>query len=254
MSEQKNELKKVLAENGNFDAEKAKQTAERAVFRFNRRVKWTERTGLFIFLIFFAVFVFALIQFAAAYTTKAMIAYSLATLISFGMGLSTALIAGVQTMLMRVLKEIKQSQLEHLGFAAECNVSQSGDGPFSDVRPRVLAWREIAGWKLAFVATAFLVLLGTRWFSAYIWPSDMARFDGAPVTIEAPQIGAPVYYTIYIRMDKGVCKVSRITSEHKQSELFTMGKGFVNNGTLPPGDSLRLDPQGNEGEYWVRFE
>lgn len=33
-----------------------------------------------------------------------------------------------------------------------------------------------------------------------------------------------------------------------------MGKGFVNNGTLPPGDSLRLDPQGNKGEYWVRFE
>ena len=74
------------------------------------------------------------------------------------------------------------------------------------------------------------------------------------MTIEAPRIGAPVYYTIYIRMDKGVCKVSRITPEHKQSELFWMGAGFVSNGTLPPGDSLRLDPQGNKGEYWVRFE
>lgn len=67
-------------------------------------------------------------------------------------------------------------------------------------------------------------------------------------------MGAPIYYTIYLRMEQGACQVSRVSPEHKQSELFSMGKGFVTNGKLAPGDSLRLDPQGNKGEYWVRFE
>ena len=85
-------------------------------------------------------------------------------------------------------------------------------------------------------------------------PSDMAHFEGAPVTIEAPRIGVADLLQIYLRMDQGVCKVSRVTPEHKQSELFWMGEGLVTAATLSAGDSLRLDPQGNKGEYSVRFE
>ena len=90
--------------------------------------------------------------------------------------------------------------------------------------------------------------------SVHHWPVNMAHFAGAPVTIEAPHLGAPIYYTICIHMDHGECKVSDITPEHKQLELFSMGEGFVGHHILPPGDSLRLDPQGNKGEYSVRFE
>ena len=71
-------------------------------------------------------------------------------------------------------------------------------------------------------ASAFVTLR----LSAPVWPSDMARFEGAPVTIEAPRTGAPVYVQLYLRMDQGQCKVSRVTPEHEQSELFWMGKGF----------------------------
>jgi hypothetical protein len=100
---------------------------------------------------------------------------------------------------------------------------------------------------------AVTVVVATRWLPDRVWFSDMAHFEGAPVTLDAPRIGAPVYVHVYLRMDQGVCRVSRVTPEQKQSEMFWMGKGSWHS-QLPPGDSLRLDPQGNTGEYWVRFE
>jgi hypothetical protein len=47
--------------------------------------------------------------------------------------------------------------------------------------------------------------------------------------------------------------VLRVTPQHEQHEIFWMGKGFATF-SLSGGDALRLDPQGNKGEYWVRFE
>ncbi|MGO8751964.1 MAG: hypothetical protein ACLQNE_38975 [Thermoguttaceae bacterium] len=120
--------------------------------------------------------------------------------------------------------------------------------------PRALSWREYIAWLLATAVVATASAFVTLWYSDCVWPSDMARFEGAAVTIEAPRIGAPVYVHVYLRMDQGVCKVSRVTPEHKQSALFWMGKGSWHGGRLSAGDSLRLDPQGNQGEYWVRFE
>ena len=56
-------------------------------------------------------------------------------------------------------------------------------------------------------------------------------------------------------MDKGACKVLRITPEHQVTMSLLVSE--VNSsriGLFLPGDSLQLDPQGNKGEYWVRFE
>lgn len=113
------------------------------------------------------------------------------------------------------------------------------------------------GERLAWIFVLVLVGVASSYYSVWaadIWPSDMMEFEGAPVTIEAPRVGAPVYYRLYLRMDRGLCKVSRVASGHQESELFRMGKGSVSPGRLSPGDALRLDPQGNPGEYWVRFE
>jgi hypothetical protein len=254
MSEYENELKSALAENGNFDAEKAKRLAAEAVSRFNFRLRWTERHGIIVLLLCIAVFEFAAIMFAKAFTTKAMIGYAIVMLLSYGIGLLVAVVSRITTMLLRVLKEIKQSQLEHLGYTADRKVSPSDAVlPFA-VRPQTLTRRETAGWSLALVIVAVTVVVATNRLSDRVWPSDMVRFEGTPVTIEAPRDASPVYYYLYLRMDKGSCKVLRVTPEGKQSELFWMGKGFVSPGRLSAGDSLRLDPQGNTGEYWVRFE
>ncbi len=83
----------------------------------------------------------------------------------------------------------------------------------------------------------------------------MASFEGRPVTIEAPRTHAPSYVQLYLRMDKGACKVLRITPEHRVTMSLLMSEGCSSRiGQFFPGDSLQLDPQGNKGEYWVRFE
>jgi uncharacterized membrane protein len=206
-----------------------------------------------VLLLCLAVFVFAAINFALAYTTKSMIGYAIVMLLSYGVGVVVSIFAQITSMLLRVMKEIKQSQLERLGCAAEANVSPSASMVPFLVRSRALSRRETVGWALATIIAVASVVVGTRRLPDRVWLSDMAHFEGTPVTLEAPRIGAPVRVHVYLRMDQGVCRVSRVTPEQKQSEMFWMGKGSWHS-QLPPGDSLRLDPQGNTGEYWVRFE
>jgi hypothetical protein len=80
------------------------------------------------------------------------------------------------------------------------------------------------------------------------------RFQGTPVAITPPQQSTgPVYLHLRLRMDDGVCKVSRGTGDGGYHELFTMGEGTWSQ-KLSPGEAIQLDPQGHGGEYSVRFE
>ena len=119
---------------------------------------------------------------------------------------------------------------------------------------RALSVREYIAWLLALVVIAGASGFVTARFSTSVWPSDMASFEDPPVTIEAPRTGAPSYVQLYLRMDKGACKVLRITPENRATMSFPMSEGSARIGQFSPGDSLRLDPQGNKGQYWVRFE
>ena len=56
--------------------------------------------------------------------------------------------------------------------------------------PRTLSWREYIAWLLATAVVATASAFVTLWYSDCVWPSDMARFEGEAVTIEAPRIGA----------------------------------------------------------------
>ena len=145
-------------------------------------------------------------------------------------------------------------QLAYLGYPVNRTVSPS-DGilPFA-VRSRALTRLETIAWSVAILTVAITVAVATPRLSDRIWPSDMSRFEGVPVTLDAPPgAGSPVYVHVYLRMDQGSCKVLRMTPQHEQFEFFWMGKGFATI-RLSGGDALRLDPQGNKGEYWVRFE
>ena len=155
MSENVNELKKALAENGNFDAEKARRLAAEAVSRFNLGLRWTERRGMIGLLLCMAVFEFAVIKFTLASTTKAMIGYAVVMLLSYGIGITAVFVSRIMSVLLRVLKEIKQSQLESLGYPAEREVSASNRArPFVG-RSRALGWWEIIGWLLAALSRRF---------------------------------------------------------------------------------------------------
>jgi hypothetical protein len=257
MSEHENELKKALAENGNFDAERASCAAATAGASFHRRLKLLARITWLRILILVAVAIVGLIGFIATSNSKATIGFAALALA----GLVAICVVDLQYRItntkVSLLKEMKFLRLECLGHPSgqTAALSQESDSTSTNLwRTAPLSLREDTLWYGAMILVALAGAFFAVWWSSYAWPFNMARFEGTPITVEAPRVGAPVYYTVYIRMEKGVCKVSRVTPEHKQSELFWMGKGFVSNGTLPPGDSLRLDPQGNKGEYWVRFE
>jgi hypothetical protein len=255
MSEHENKLKKALAENGVFDADQASEDANRASRWFDSRLKWAGRFAWMRIILVVVVFEFAFVKFYGAVSTRAMIGWAVVMVVTItGVG-TIAVQSWVAGTKISVLKEIKLLRLECLGRPTE-QVASSALGTFPVIAPprRALSWREYIAWLLALMVVAGASAFVTQRLSDSVWPSDMARFEGAAVTIEAPRIGAPVYVHVYLRMDQGVCKVSRVTPEHKQSELFWMGAGSWHGGQLSAGDSLRLDPQGNTGEYWVRFD
>jgi hypothetical protein len=83
---------------------------------------------------------------------------------------------------------------------------------------------------------------------------EPTRFHGTPVTITPPQPNTgPVFLHLRLRMNEGVCKVSRRTGDSGFHELFTMGDGTWGQ-KLSPGEAIQLDPQGHGGEYSVRFD
>ena len=255
MNEHENELKKALAENAPYDAEKAENEASRARQWFDSRLKWSGRISWMRIILVVVVFEFAFASFFVADSTRAMIGYAtmmVITMVLVGVIAVQSWVAGTK---IRLLKEIKLLRLECLGRPTEqVAVSDLGEFSMTVSLRRALSVREYILWLLALTVVAGASALVTVWLSARVWPPHMAHFEGAAVTVESPHLGAPIYYTLCIRMEHGECRVSDMTPEHKQLELFSMGEGFVGHNILPPGDSLRLDPQGNKGEYSVRFE
>jgi hypothetical protein len=252
MSEHENQWAKALATNGTYAAAKAKEASEAAVSEYVSGLKRTERVLWIYLMICVAVAVFAGEHFVFATSNKAMMGCGIAFLVALETTILVKLWYWIVNTKLTLQKEIRQSRIQ--GTTPESAAyAPTWLGEMSLGRPGLSPWERRA-WFLALVVVAVASAFLTQRYSDSIWPSNMARFDGAPVTIEAPRIGAPIFVHVYLRMDQGVCKVSRVTPENKQSEMFWMGAGSWHGGQLSGGDSLRLDPQGNKGEYWVRFE
>lgn len=255
MSEQENELKKALAENGNFDAAKAENEANQARRWFESRLKWSGRFAWMRIILVIVAFEFFLTSFVTAASTRAMIGYAAGMVITLVLVGTIAVQSWVAGTKISLLREIKLLRLECLGRPAEqAAPTDWKESPVTPSTRRALSVREYSAWFLALVVIAGASGFVTARFSTAAWPSGMARFEGRPVTIEAPRTSAPSYVQLYLRMDKGACKVLRITPDNRVTMSLPMSEGSARIGLFLPGDSLRLDPQGNKGEYWVRFE
>jgi len=255
MREHEDELKKALAENGVFDDGQASDDARRASRWFDSRLKRSGRIAWLRILFVVVVFEFAFVKFFGAASPKALLGYAVTmvcTIVGVGTIAVQSWVAGAKISLLR---EIKLLRLECLGRPAEQAASSGlGASPLMASARHSLSRWEYGAWLLALAVVALATVFVTDRFSDRVLPADMARFEGSPVTIAAPAIGAPVRVHIYLRMDRGVCRVSRVTPDHKQSDMFWMGQGSWHGSQLSGGDWLRLDPQGNPGAYWVRFE
>lgn len=251
MTEHDHELEQALAENGTFDAEKGRTIAADAIAQFHTRLQKTERLTWFYLVACLAVMVFAMLAFRSASSVKTMIGLGILLLVAYETSVLIKLWYWTVNTKLALLKAVKQLQWQLATGRAPTDTSLTETA--TGMRQPGLSLGERLAWIVVLVLAGVASSYYSGW-AAHIWPSDMVRFEGAPVTIEAPRVGAPVYYRLYLRMDRGQCKVSRVTPDRVESELFRMGKGFVSPGRLSPGDTLRLDPQGNPGEYWVRFE
>jgi hypothetical protein len=255
MSDRENELKKALAENGAFDDEKAESEASRARRWFDSRLRRSARFAWMRIIIVAVFFEFAFVNFYNAVGIRAMIGYAAMMVISIGAASAIGVQSWVANTLLSLLREIKLLRLECLGPQTEQPAAASARSlPKNFSRQLDVSLRERIAWILAMILIACASGFITLRLSDYVWPWEMAHFEGAPVTVEAPRAGAPVSYTMYLSMGQGQCKVSQVAPDGKETDLFWMGEGFVSHTTLTPSYSLRLDPQGNEGEYWVRFQ
>ena len=94
MSKHENELKKALAENGAFDADKAGNDANRARRCFDSRLKWSGRIAWMRIILVVVVFEFAFINFTVAVSTRAMIGYAAMMVITIILVLNQAILSG----------------------------------------------------------------------------------------------------------------------------------------------------------------
>ena len=129
MSEHENELKKALAENGDFDAEKAENDANRASRWFDSRLKWSGRFAWMRIILVIVVFEFAFINFVVAVSTKAMIGYAAMMVITIVLVGTIAVQSWVAGTKISLLREIKLLRLECLGRPTE-QVASSALGAF----------------------------------------------------------------------------------------------------------------------------
>ena len=127
MSENENELKKALAENGSFDAARAENEANQARRWFESRLKWSGHFAWMRIILVVVVFEAALTNFTMAGSTRAMVGYAATmtiTLVLVGVIAVQSWVAGTKISLLR---EIKLLRLECLGRPAEQVVQTIGE-------------------------------------------------------------------------------------------------------------------------------
>jgi hypothetical protein len=157
MSENANELKKALAENGNFDAGKANRAAIEASSYFDAQLRRHARVAWCCFIIVIAALEFAFIGFLLTFSMKAMAGFAIllvVTVILIGIFSIGFEIANTKIILLR---EVKLLRLEHLGLPADQNIAPVWKAvPVYNSIWHVLPLRENLVWFAALILVAIV--------------------------------------------------------------------------------------------------
>jgi hypothetical protein len=146
MSEHENELKRALAENGNFDAEKARRLGAETITRLRRGLIWRERLARLLVILCLAI-VLGNLEVVLLYdtSTKAIVLHAVVAVIVYAAAIEIAVLLGINRSRVSLLKEIKLLRLDGLYRSTgadvpatlESVVSSATDGP---------SWWERATW------------------------------------------------------------------------------------------------------------
>ncbi len=146
------DLKKALAENGAFDAEKAKETKRTALGVFQTKLRKVERYAFFYLCLCSWLIVFTMFSFMQSSSTKALLLYGLLLLVFFETTILIKLWYWVMNNKISVLKAVKQLELGHWTTDDAPQNDKTLQGPL-----RGLSRPERAGWLVALVCGCALI-------------------------------------------------------------------------------------------------
>ncbi len=146
------DLKKALAENGAFDAEKAKETKQAALGAFETKLRKVERYVFFYLCLCSWLIVFTMFNFMQSSSTKALFLYGLLLLVFFETTILIKLWYWVMNNKISVLKAVKQLELGHSTTDDVPQNDKTLQGPL-----RGMSRPERAGWLVALVCGCALI-------------------------------------------------------------------------------------------------
>lgn len=162
MTENIDPLKKALAENGNYDPEKAKPLAAEATSWFDSRIKRAARIMWIEIIVCIAVFEFAFHGFFFATGAKGMIGFAMMLVIVVVIILSVKLHYSITSTKLTLLKEIKLLQLGNSGQSISQSNVPAGKLAFSAPSLwRTLTPMENVRWFLALMLVALTFSFGS---------------------------------------------------------------------------------------------
>jgi hypothetical protein len=155
MSENAKELKKALAENGNFNVTKADRDAAAATSVFDAQLRRGARITLFCYLFVIALLEFAFVGFILTFSTKALVGFAILLVITIVLIVLFSIQYEISNTKLSLLREIKLLRLERLGMPSDQTIA-----PIRKAAPtgtslwHVLSPRETAAWFLALILVA----------------------------------------------------------------------------------------------------
>jgi hypothetical protein len=174
MSENANELKKALAEDGNFDAAKADRDVIEASSYFDSQLRRGARITFLNLIIVTAVLVFAFTGFGLTFSTKAIIGFAMLMVVTAVLIVRFAIGHEIASTKISLLREIKLLRLEHLGLPADQTIASVRKATPTGISPwYVLSRRENMAWLLALILVA--VVSNYLTFQLMDWGTTMTE-------------------------------------------------------------------------------
>jgi hypothetical protein len=155
MTEDANELKKALAENGNVDAAEADRDAVEANSYFDAQLRRGARITWLCLMIVVAVLEVAFAGFVLTFSTKAIVGFAVLLVITIVLIVRFGIWHDITSTKISLLREIKLLRLERLGLPTDQALAPARKAtPASTSLWRVLSLRENMAWLLALVLVA----------------------------------------------------------------------------------------------------
>ncbi|MGA2796457.1 MAG: hypothetical protein ABSE63_02645 [Thermoguttaceae bacterium] len=194
MSENANELKKALVENGNIDAKKADRDATEANSYFDSQLRRGARVMWLSSIVVIALFEFAFVGFILTFSTKAIVGFAILLVITIVCIGIFSIDQRITNTKISLLREIKLLRLEHLRLPIDQTVAPARKAALTGTSIwQVLSPRE----NMAWFVTLILVALASNLLTFRLMAWGISITDESQVMLLADGSGSAVNKVSY---------------------------------------------------------